>query len=175
MTIFYCPRLETPPPWSARSLYLYPSRTGWPSYNSRDWVPFHCLLWLAGLRWWYSNPPPHGVHFACPVDPRDISSAQIQRKTLLPTILLLSCHIAAVTDMHLLSHCLIMCFSFQQIQGFTNKFRDWVHYAHLKARRNMFHLVRVSWLFQLVPCTRSVTSLMSFMKISYHAGRCDCP
>jgi hypothetical protein len=25
------------------------------------WFPFRRLLWLAGLRWRYSNPPPHGV------------------------------------------------------------------------------------------------------------------
>jgi hypothetical protein len=24
------------------------------------WFPFCCLLRLAGLRWRYSNPPPHG-------------------------------------------------------------------------------------------------------------------
>jgi hypothetical protein len=40
MTIFYCPGLETPPTWRARSLYLYPPGTGWPSYNPRHWVPF---------------------------------------------------------------------------------------------------------------------------------------
>jgi hypothetical protein len=33
MTIFYCLRLETPPTWGARSLYLYPPGTGWPSYT----------------------------------------------------------------------------------------------------------------------------------------------
>jgi hypothetical protein len=35
--------------------------TGWPSYTPRHWVHFGCLLRLAGLRWKYSNPPPHGV------------------------------------------------------------------------------------------------------------------
>jgi hypothetical protein len=36
----------------ARSPYLYLPDTGFPS---------RCLLRLAGLRWRYSNPPPHGI------------------------------------------------------------------------------------------------------------------
>jgi hypothetical protein len=32
VTIFYSLRFETPPTWRARSSYLYPPRTGWPSY-----------------------------------------------------------------------------------------------------------------------------------------------
>jgi hypothetical protein len=40
MTTFYCLRFETPSTWGARSPYLYPPRTGWPSYNHRHWVPF---------------------------------------------------------------------------------------------------------------------------------------
>jgi hypothetical protein len=35
---YYCPRLETPPTWRARSPYLYPPGTGWPSYIPRHWV-----------------------------------------------------------------------------------------------------------------------------------------
>jgi hypothetical protein len=31
-----------------------------------------------------------------------------------------------------------------RVQSQTNKFRDRIHYAHLKARRNMFRLVRAS-------------------------------
>jgi hypothetical protein len=31
---------ETPPPWRARSLHLYPPWTGWPSYTPGHWVPF---------------------------------------------------------------------------------------------------------------------------------------
>jgi hypothetical protein len=52
-------RLDTPPTWRARSLYLYPPETGWPSYTTRNWreFPFRRLLQLAGLRWRYSNPP----------------------------------------------------------------------------------------------------------------------
>jgi hypothetical protein len=35
---FYCFRVETPPTWRTRSLYLYPPGTGWPSYTPRHWV-----------------------------------------------------------------------------------------------------------------------------------------
>jgi hypothetical protein len=51
---------ETSPTWRARSPYLYPPGTGWPSYTPGHWVPFCRLLQLAGMRWRYSNPPPHG-------------------------------------------------------------------------------------------------------------------
>jgi hypothetical protein len=40
MTVCYCHRFETPPTWRARSPYLYPTWTGWPSYTPRHWVPF---------------------------------------------------------------------------------------------------------------------------------------
>jgi hypothetical protein len=40
MAIFYIFRFETPTTWMARSPYLYPPRTGWPSYIPRHWVPF---------------------------------------------------------------------------------------------------------------------------------------
>jgi hypothetical protein len=35
-----CVRFETSPTWRARSPYLYPPGTGWPSYTPRHWVPF---------------------------------------------------------------------------------------------------------------------------------------
>jgi hypothetical protein len=35
VTIFYCLRFETPPTWRARTPYLYPPGTGWPSYSSQ--------------------------------------------------------------------------------------------------------------------------------------------
>jgi hypothetical protein len=38
MTTFYCLRLESPPTWRARSPYLYPPGTGWPSYTPIHWV-----------------------------------------------------------------------------------------------------------------------------------------
>jgi hypothetical protein len=50
----------TPPTWRARFLYLYPPGTEWPSYTPEHWIPICRLLRLAGLRWRYSNPPPHG-------------------------------------------------------------------------------------------------------------------
>jgi hypothetical protein len=40
MTIFYCLMFDTPPTWRARSPYLYPPGTGWPSFIPRHWVPF---------------------------------------------------------------------------------------------------------------------------------------
>jgi hypothetical protein len=40
MTVFYCLRCQTPTTWSARSLYLHPLRTLWPSYTSSHWVSF---------------------------------------------------------------------------------------------------------------------------------------
>jgi hypothetical protein len=56
---------ETPPTCRARFPYLYSPGTGWPSYTPGHWVPFCHLLWLAGLRWRYSNPPPHGSLGKC--------------------------------------------------------------------------------------------------------------
>jgi hypothetical protein len=66
ITIFYCLRFETPSTWRARSPYLYPPGTGWPSYTPRHWVPFssppanlsmssgrrsfHFLSWQTGER-----------------------------------------------------------------------------------------------------------------------------
>jgi hypothetical protein len=35
LTTFYCLRFETPPTWRAKSPYLYPPGTGWPSYTPR--------------------------------------------------------------------------------------------------------------------------------------------
>jgi hypothetical protein len=40
MTIFYPLRFETPPTWMARSLNIYPLRTGLPSYSPKHWFPF---------------------------------------------------------------------------------------------------------------------------------------
>jgi hypothetical protein len=50
---------ETFPTWRVSSPYLYPPGTGWPSYTPEHWVTFCRLLRIAGLRWGYSNPPPH--------------------------------------------------------------------------------------------------------------------
>jgi hypothetical protein len=46
--------------WRIRCLYLCPPVIGWPSYTSGYRVPFRRFIRLAGLRWRYSNPPPHG-------------------------------------------------------------------------------------------------------------------
>jgi hypothetical protein len=35
-----------PPTWRARSQYLYPPGTGWPSYTPRHWIPFCRLLMI---------------------------------------------------------------------------------------------------------------------------------
>jgi hypothetical protein len=40
MNIFYCLEFETSLTLRARSPYLYPPGTGWPSYTFRHWVPF---------------------------------------------------------------------------------------------------------------------------------------
>jgi hypothetical protein len=37
---YYGLRFETPPTWRARSPYIYPPRTEWPSYTPRHWVSF---------------------------------------------------------------------------------------------------------------------------------------
>jgi hypothetical protein len=51
------------PTWRTRSPYLYPPGTGWPGYTPRHWLLFRRLLRLAGLRWKYWTPPPHGILF----------------------------------------------------------------------------------------------------------------
>jgi hypothetical protein len=50
MTIFYCLRFQTTPTWRARSPYLYPPGTGWPSYTPRHWVSFSSQSYGAGIR-----------------------------------------------------------------------------------------------------------------------------
>jgi hypothetical protein len=50
MTIFYCLRFETPSTWRAKSPYLYPPGTGWPSYIPRHWVPFSSQGYGGGIR-----------------------------------------------------------------------------------------------------------------------------
>jgi hypothetical protein len=59
MTIFTVSS-ETLPAWRARSPYLYPPGTGWPSYTPGHWVPFLSpLKTRRDYGWRYSNPPPH--------------------------------------------------------------------------------------------------------------------
>jgi hypothetical protein len=97
--------------------------------------------------------------FTCPFGPRDIASERTQRKTLLPTDLL-SCHCYYGR-----AFIVPLPSNVPRLSSNTKfyKFRDWVRYAHLKACKNIFHLVRVRWLFRHVPCASSVTSLLSFM------------
>jgi hypothetical protein len=61
MNIFYCLIFETSPTWRLRSPYLCSSVTEWPSYSWVIGFSSHYLVWLAGLRCRYSNPPPHGL------------------------------------------------------------------------------------------------------------------
>jgi hypothetical protein len=61
MKTFYCLRFETLPTWRARSQYLYHPGTVWPGYTfSGTGLPFRRLLPVAGLRWRFPTPPPHG-------------------------------------------------------------------------------------------------------------------
>jgi hypothetical protein len=57
-TIFYSLRFETHPTWRARSPYLYPPGTGWPSYTPRHWVSFSSPPTTRR----YSNPPPDSLY-----------------------------------------------------------------------------------------------------------------
>jgi hypothetical protein len=50
-----------PPIWRARSPYLHPLGTWCPSYTPGTGFHFRHLLRLAGLRWRYWIPSPHGV------------------------------------------------------------------------------------------------------------------
>jgi hypothetical protein len=62
MTMFYCLIFETPLTWRDTSLYFYPpAGHGDLIIPPGTGFPFRCLLRLAGLRWRYSIPPPHGV------------------------------------------------------------------------------------------------------------------
>jgi hypothetical protein len=61
LTTFYSLRFETTSTSRPRSsIYILPW-TKWFCYAPKYWVPFRRLLRLAGLRWSYSNPPPHST------------------------------------------------------------------------------------------------------------------
>jgi hypothetical protein len=54
-------RLASNPQHGGQNLCIYvPELQGSPVIRPRTWFPFHRLLQLAGIRWRYSNPPPHG-------------------------------------------------------------------------------------------------------------------
>jgi hypothetical protein len=57
-----CFRFAIPQTWMARYACLHPTGTGSSPFTPRHCVPFSLLLTirLTGLRWRYSNPPPHG-------------------------------------------------------------------------------------------------------------------
>jgi hypothetical protein len=50
-----------PQPRSPSPRIYIPPENGGPVIPPDTGFPFHCLLRLAGLRWRYSNPPPHGM------------------------------------------------------------------------------------------------------------------
>jgi hypothetical protein len=61
---------------------------------SQIWdFPFRRLLRLAGSRWRYSTPPPHGLLTEHKTFPAYNTSARTAQETLLPTVLLL-CYLA---------------------------------------------------------------------------------
>jgi hypothetical protein len=58
MTISYCLRFENSPTWKARSPYLYPPETGWPSYSPQPWVSYSLLGFNPRIyNWIYSFGP----------------------------------------------------------------------------------------------------------------------
>jgi hypothetical protein len=61
VTTFYCLRFETLPTWRARSPYLHPPGTGWPSYTSRHWVPFSLPPTTRRAAVEAFEPPPYGI------------------------------------------------------------------------------------------------------------------
>jgi hypothetical protein len=64
-----------PPTWRARSPYLHPPATGWPSYAPRQWVPF-------------SSPPTTRramVEVFEPVSTRETAQSQVQRQSHITT------------------------------------------------------------------------------------------
>jgi hypothetical protein len=61
ITIFYCLRFETPPSGVPGPRIYISHEQGGPVVPPGTGFPFHRLLRLAGLRWRYSNPPPHGL------------------------------------------------------------------------------------------------------------------
>jgi hypothetical protein len=72
-----------------RSPYLYPQEQGGPVIPPGTGLTFRSLLRLAGLRWRYSTPPPHGMKVFDPAS-SFIASALSAQKTPLTTVSLLS-------------------------------------------------------------------------------------
>jgi hypothetical protein len=61
VTIFYCLRIEIPQPGEPEPHIYIPQEQGDPVIPPSTGFSFRRLLRLAGLRWRYSKPPPHGV------------------------------------------------------------------------------------------------------------------
>jgi hypothetical protein len=57
--IFYCPIWDPQLGWPGPRIYI-PQEEGGPVILPGTWFPFYRLLRLAGRRWMYSIPPPHG-------------------------------------------------------------------------------------------------------------------
>jgi hypothetical protein len=58
--IFYCLIWDSPNLEGQVPVFFILQKEGGPVIPSGTGFPFCRLLWLAGLRWRYSNPPPHG-------------------------------------------------------------------------------------------------------------------
>jgi hypothetical protein len=63
-----------------------PQEQGGPVIPPGTGFPFCRLLRLAGLRWWYYNPPPHGCMTSFSIGRYFIASARTAQKTPFPTI-----------------------------------------------------------------------------------------
>jgi hypothetical protein len=57
VTIIYSLKFETPPTWRARSPYLYPSGTGWPSCRLRHWISIAPTLLVTVFRHGHHRKP----------------------------------------------------------------------------------------------------------------------
>jgi hypothetical protein len=81
---FYCLRFENPPIWRVSSPYYIPQEQGGPGILPGTEFPFRRLLRLAGLRWNYSTPLPHGNFGA--------NRTQITTANSSSVILFIRCH-----------------------------------------------------------------------------------
>jgi hypothetical protein len=62
-TIFYCLIWDSSNLEGQISVFIFPQEQGGSVIPPGTGFPFRRLLRLAGLRWRYSNPPPHGPHW----------------------------------------------------------------------------------------------------------------